>query len=424
MVVAAEPRVDRGDREGRVCEVPLQIPTLFHLLDDGGVEAEPEMEQEPPIGAVRLRGRAHADARERSRRERPEQLRGGVDRVVRDPERAGEDIGGAARQRRERGVRADQPTGGLVERPVAGEHDDDVDAHLRRFTRQLGRVAALPGLDDFDVVFGRERSGHRSACARRDARSDRVDDQLEAHGAEPYPYDPAVPGTSTDQLRALTDEIVVCRACPRLVEWRERVATEKRASFRDETYWGRPVPGFGDPQARVLIAGLAPAAHGGNRTGRVFTGDRSGDWLFGSLHRLGFANQATSVSSDDGLELRDAYVAAAVRCAPPDNKPTPEERDRCLPYLQRELALLERVRVVVVLGGFAYEALARVLAACGSPLPVPRPKFAHGLEVETERFVVLGCYHPSQQNTFTRRLTEPMTDDVFRRARELADGIP
>lgn len=233
-----------------------------------------------------------------------------------------------------------------------------------------------------------------------------------------------MPGTSTDQLRALTDEIVACRACPRLVEWRERIATEKRAAFRDETYWGRPVPGFGDSRARVLIAGLAPAAHGGNRTGRVFTGDRSGDWLFGSLYRVGFANQATSVSSDDGLELNDAYVAAAVRCAPPDNKPTPEERDRCLPYLQRELALLERVHVVVVLGGFAYEALARVLAACGSPLPVPRPKFAHGLEVVTGRFVVLGCYHPSQQNTFTRRLTEPMTDDVFRRARQLADGIP
>jgi uracil-DNA glycosylase len=225
-------------------------------------------------------------------------------------------------------------------------------------------------------------------------------------------------------LRALTDEIVACRACPRLVEWRERVAQEKRAAFRDETYWGRPVPGFGDPEARVLIAGLAPAAHGGNRTGRVFTGDRSGAWLFGSLHRLGFANQPASVSADDGLELRDAYVAAAVRCAPPQNKPTPAERDRCLPYLERELALLDRVRVVVVLGGFAYEAFARVLAACDSPLPVPRPKFAHGLEVPTERCVVLGCYHPSQQNTFTGRLTEPMIDDVFRRARELADGVP
>jgi uracil-DNA glycosylase family 4 len=233
-----------------------------------------------------------------------------------------------------------------------------------------------------------------------------------------------VPEKAADRLRALTDEIVACRACPRLVEWRERVAKEKRAAFRDEPYWGRPVPGFGDPAARVLIAGLAPAAHGGNRTGRVFTGDRSGDWLFASMHRLGFANQPVSISADDGLELRGAYVAAAVRCAPPDNKPTPAERDRCLPYLERELALLDRVRVVVVLGGFAYEALARVLAACDSRMPVPRPKFAHGLEVATERFVVLGCYHPSQQNTFTGRLTETMIDDVFRRARELADGLP
>ena len=172
-------------------------------------------------------------------------------------------------------------------------------------------------------------------------------------------------------LTALTDEIVACRACPRLVEWRERVAHEKRAAFRDEQYWGRPVPGFGDPAARVLVVGLAPAAHGGNRTGRIFTGDRSGDWLFGALHRTGYASQATSVRADDGLELRDAYVAAAVRCAPPANKPTPSERDRCLPYLVRELALLERVRVIVVLGKFAYDATARVLAESGSPLPSP-----------------------------------------------------
>ncbi len=233
-----------------------------------------------------------------------------------------------------------------------------------------------------------------------------------------------MPDIDRRRLRSLTDEIVACRACPRLVEWRELVAHEKRAAYREEPYWGRPVPGYGDPAARVLIAGLAPAAHGGNRTGRVFTGDRSGDWLFGSLYRLGFANQPTSVSVDDGLELRDAYVAAAVRCAPPDNKPTPVERDRCLPYLARELRLLDRVRVVVVLGGFAYDAIARVVAACDSPLPVPRPKFTHGLVVHTASFVVLGCYHPSQQNTFTGRLTEPMIDDVFRRARALADGIP
>jgi uracil-DNA glycosylase family 4 len=225
-------------------------------------------------------------------------------------------------------------------------------------------------------------------------------------------------------LRALTQEIVECRACPRLVEWRERVAHEKRAAFRDESYWGRPVPGFGDPAARVLVVGLAPAAHGGNRTGRVFTGDRSGDWLFGSMHRLGFANQPTSIACDDGLQLHDAYVAAAVRCAPPDNKPTPAERDRCLPYLQRELALLDRVRVVVVLGAFAYDAIAGVLKACDSPLPIPRPKFTHGLVVHTARFAVVGCYHPSQQNTFTGRLTEPMIDDVFRTARDLAHGVP
>jgi len=220
-------------------------------------------------------------------------------------------------------------------------------------------------------------------------------------------------------LASLTAEIVECRACPRLVEWREQVAREKRSAFRDEDYWGRPVPGFGDPRARLLVAGLAPAAHGGNRTGRVFTGDRSGDWLFAAMHRAGFANQPTSVRAGDGLELLDAYVAAAVRCAPPANKPTPDERDRCLPYLVRELELLERVRVIVVLGQFAYDATARVLAAAGSPLPVPRPRFGHGVEVVTARYTVVGCFHPSQQNTFTGKLTEPMLDDVFRRARAL-----
>jgi uracil-DNA glycosylase family 4 len=232
-----------------------------------------------------------------------------------------------------------------------------------------------------------------------------------------------VPDTTAESLRALTDEIVVCRACPRLVEWRERVAREKRAAFRDEVYWGRPVPGFGDPNARVLIAGLAPAAHGGNRTGRVFTGDRSGDWLFGSLHRTGFANQAVSVAADDGLVLTDAYVAAAVRCAPPDNKPTTVERDRCLPYLVRELELLRSVRVIVALGGFAYSAVAQVLAASGTPLPTPRPKFAHGVEVPTARCVIVGCYHPSQQNTFTGRVTESMFDEIFSKARGLVSGL-
>jgi len=233
-----------------------------------------------------------------------------------------------------------------------------------------------------------------------------------------------VPRVDVAALRALSAEIVDCRACPRLVEWREQVAREKRASFRDETYWGRPAPGFGDPHARVLVAGLAPAAHGANRTGRVFTGDRSGDFLFASLFRSGFANQPTSTAIDDGLELRDAYVAAAVRCAPPANQPTPEERDRCLPYLVRELELLAAVKVIVVLGGFAYDAVARLLAAAGSPLPVPRPKFGHGVEVVTDRAVVLCCYHPSQQNTFTGRLTEPMLDDVFLRARALAGAVP
>ena len=221
-------------------------------------------------------------------------------------------------------------------------------------------------------------------------------------------------------LDALTEDITRCRACPRLVAWRELVAKEKRAAFRDEEYWGRPVPGFGDPHARVLIVGLAPAAHGGNRTGRVFTGDRSGDWLFAAMHRAGLANQAESVRAGDGLQLHDAYVAAAVRCAPPENRPTIEERDRCLPYLEEELRLLEEVRVIVALGGFAYEALWRVLAAIGTELPRPRPKFAHGLEVAAGRVTIVGSYHPSQQNTFTGRLTEPMLDAVFARSRALA----
>ena len=226
----------------------------------------------------------------------------------------------------------------------------------------------------------------------------------------------------THALAELTARIVECRACPRLVAWREQVAVEKRAAFRDEEYWGRPIPGFGDPDARLLVVGLAPAAHGGNRTGRIFTGDRSGDWLFGALSRAGYANQPASVRADDGLELRDAYIAAAVRCAPPANKPTIDERDRCLPYLARELELLERVRVIVVLGAFAYEALWRVLAISGVQLPRPRPRFGHGVEVETPRASIVGCYHPSQQNTFTGKLTEPMLDAVFTRTRELTSS--
>jgi uracil-DNA glycosylase len=222
-------------------------------------------------------------------------------------------------------------------------------------------------------------------------------------------------------LDALTREITSCRACPRLVEWREAVAREKRAAFREETYWGRPVPGFGDPRARLLIVGLAPAAHGGNRTGRVFTGDRSGDFLFASLFRCGFANQPTSVGVDDGLVLRDSYVAAAVRCAPPANKPTPAERDECAPFLRREIELLDRVRVIVALGAFGFEAVWSALRASplAAALPARRPRFAHLLEVPCGPVTVLGAFHPSQQNTFTGRLTPAMLDAVFLRAAEL-----
>jgi uracil-DNA glycosylase family 4 len=228
-----------------------------------------------------------------------------------------------------------------------------------------------------------------------------------------------VPVPRARDLDALAAEVARCRACPRLVEWRERVARERRAAFRDERYWGRPVPGFGDPRARLLLVGLAPAAHGGNRTGRVFTGDRSGDFLFGALHRVGYANQPTSVALDDGLELHGAYVAAAVRCAPPANKPTPAERDECAPYLVRELELLARLRVVLVLGAFAYEALWGVLRKGGVELPRRRPAFGHGFEVPLERFTIVGSYHPSQQNTFTGKLTPAMFDAVLDRCRAL-----
>jgi uracil-DNA glycosylase family 4 len=223
-------------------------------------------------------------------------------------------------------------------------------------------------------------------------------------------------------LRELEREVVACRRCPRLVAWREEVALVKRAAFASEEYWGRPLPGFGDPHARVLLLGLAPAAHGGNRTGRIFTGDRSGDWLFASLHRTGFANQPTSVARDDGLRLTDAWVCAAVRCAPPANRPLPEERDNCLPYLVRELGLLESVRVIVALGSFGWDAALRGLTALGEPRVRPRPKFGHGASAEIGRFTLLGCFHPSQQNTFTGKLTEPMIDEVLGRAKELAGG--
>ena len=219
-----------------------------------------------------------------------------------------------------------------------------------------------------------------------------------------------------DSLEALTAEIVACRACPRLVAWREAVAKVKVARFRDETYWGRPVPGFGDPAARILLLGLAPAAHGGNRTGRVFTGDASGDFLFAALHRTGLASSPVSRRSDDGLRLFGTYVAAAVRCAPPANKPTPDERDRCAPFLERELALLGDLRVIVALGAFGWDAAIRAVA----PSLRPRPRFGHGAEASLGRYALLGTYHPSQQNTFTGKLTPPMLYAVLTRAVDLA----
>jgi uracil-DNA glycosylase family 4 len=221
-----------------------------------------------------------------------------------------------------------------------------------------------------------------------------------------------------DELSRLNEQIVDCRACPRLVAWRELVAREKRASFASETYWGRPLPGFGDPDASVLIVGLAPAAHGGNRTGRIFTGDRSGDWLFGSLYRTGFANQPTSTAPGDGLQLSGAYIGAVVRCAPPANKPTIDERDRCLPYLVSELELLTQLRVIVALGSFAWDGVLR--ASAGRGVPKPKPRFTHRAEAEIDDLTLVASYHPSQQNTFTGKLTEAMLDSVFDRARELA----
>jgi uracil-DNA glycosylase family 4 len=218
-----------------------------------------------------------------------------------------------------------------------------------------------------------------------------------------------------DSLSRVTAEVVACRACPRLVAWREQVGREKRAAYAHEDYWARPVPGWGDAQARIVVVGLAPAAHGGNRTGRIFTGDRSGDWLFRALYRAGLANQPTSVSRDDGLELIDTYIAAAVRCTPPANKPNPDERARCQPYLEREWALLTERRVVVCLGNYAYEVVAKLVGL------KPRPKFGHGVEVAlADGTTLLNSFHPSQQNTFTGKLTEAMLDGVFAHAAEIA----
>lgn len=257
-----------------------------------------------------------------------------------------------------------------------------------------------------------------------------------------WPGDPADPQTpiahhaadvvrlasSATDLHTLDARISVCRACPRLVAWREAVAREKRRAFLGEEYWGRPLPGFGDPAARIVVVGLAPAAHGGNRTGRIFTGDRSGDWLFAALYRAGFASRPTSVHVDDGQHLDGVRLLAVVRCAPPGNKPTPAERDTCRPWLARELEILgEQVRVLVVLGGFAWQSLPPVLAGLGFVVPRPFPRFAHGCEITVTRpgrsLHLLGSYHPSQQNTFTKKLTEAMLDEIFTRARLLA-GLP
>lgn len=252
------------------------------------------------------------------------------------------------------------------------------------------------------------------------------------------PDSPAYPAAArhAPTLAALDAHLVECRACPRLVAWREKVATDKRAAFRADDYWARPVPGFGDEDAAIAVVGLAPAAHGANRTGRMFTGDRSGDFLFAAMHRVGLANQPTSVRADDGLTLHGVRVTAPVRCAPPDNKPTPQERRRCGPYLEREIELLgPSLRVAVALGAIGWQALLTTLAEQGWDVPRPRPRFAHGAEVllhrrrhgdeEPATLTVLGCFHVSQQNTFTGRLTPQMLDDVLLRARELAgNGSP
>jgi uracil-DNA glycosylase family 4 len=225
------------------------------------------------------------------------------------------------------------------------------------------------------------------------------------------------PTASINEIQA---EVVLCRNCPRLVAWREEVASKKRAAFADEEYWGRPVPGFGDPTGRLLVVGLAPGAHGANRTGRMFTGDRSGDWLYGALHRAGFANQIESTHRKDGLTLTDCFITATVRCAPPGNKPSPTERDACRPFLEKELAVMAQVRVAVALGKFAFDQLWRILKDSGETLPSPRTRFRHGLEIVVgPDLTLLASFHPSQQNTFTGKLTEGMFDQIWARAREL-----
>ncbi|HEY1331573.1 MAG TPA: uracil-DNA glycosylase [Actinomycetota bacterium] len=223
-------------------------------------------------------------------------------------------------------------------------------------------------------------------------------------------------------LRALRREVESCRRCPRLVAYREQVAVERRAAFAEQVYWGRPVPGFGDGAARILIVGLAPAAHGGNRTGRIFTGDRSGDFLFAALHRAGMANQSRSVSRDDGLRLNGVYVTATVRCCPPGNRPSTDERDACLPYLVRELALLSDARAIVALGAFAWDGVLRAMSDAGHTIPRPRPRFGHLAETRVGPYALVGSFHPSQQNTFTGKLTPEMLDAVFARASALSEA--
>ena len=234
------------------------------------------------------------------------------------------------------------------------------------------------------------------------------------------PHDVSVLAAETASLVELDERVSGCRACPRLVEWRERVAVEKRRSFADDDYWGRPVPGFGDAAPSILIVGLAPAAHGANRTGRMFTGDRSGDWLYGALYRAGLANQPTSTAIDDGLTLRDVRITAAVRCAPPANQPTPEEKATCAAWLDAELRLATSAQVLVALGAIAWTATLAALSRARVALPRPRPRFGHGAEVDLGDRTLIGSFHPSQQNTFTGRLTQEMLDDVLARARVMA----
>ena len=273
---------------------------------------------------------------------------------------------------------------------------------------------------------------HRGVVAERKHehhRCDRQLDQGEQHDQKPQRhrhrcYYCLVATRRGSELATLAEEVSRCRRCPRLVAWREQVACERRAAFANEQYWARPLPGFGDPRARALILGLSPAAHGGNRTGRIFTGDRSGDFLFAALARCGFANQPTSRHRDDGLELRDMWITAAVRCAPPANRPTPAERDMCLPWTARELTLLTNARVLLCLGVFAWDAALRLIAGAPGKVavpPRPRPRFAHGAQFSRERYTLVGCYHPSQQNTFTGRLTEAMLDQILLRVRDLAE---